>query len=102
MAEEPNDTEQIEQDLAQTRARMDRRLDELQDKMSPKQIVNDALAYVQGGDGADFTSSLISRAKANPWAAVVTGAGLAWLMTSSRQSPEAHRAARPYDDLHDR
>jgi vacuolar-type H+-ATPase subunit H len=102
MAEEPNDTDQIEQDLAQTRARMDRRLDELQDKMSPKQIVNDALAYVQGGDGADFTSSLISRAKANPWAAVVTGAGLAWLMTSSRQSPEAHRAARPYDDLHDR
>jgi len=101
MSIELSESDQIEQDLAQTRARMDQRLDELQDKMSPTQLVNDALSYVQGGDGGEFTSNLISRAKANPWAVVLTGAGLAWLMTSSRHSSHSQASARPYDDLQD-
>ena len=52
---ETTETDQIERDLARTRARMDNRLDELQDRLSPGQLVNDAFAYFKGGDGADFT-----------------------------------------------
>jgi hypothetical protein len=94
-------TADIERDLAATRARMDSRLDELQDKMSPTQLVNDAMSYLQGGDGADFTANLVARAKANPWPVVLVGVGIAWLMTSGHsRSPEApHRAV---DDLHAR
>ena len=84
MAEATDDTDQIERDLAKTRERMDRRLDELGDRLAPNQIVNDALAHVTGGDGADFAQTLITKAKANPIPAALAGIGLAWLMVSSQ------------------
>jgi len=84
MADDSTDTDQIERDLAQTRARMDRRLDELGDRLQPNQLVNDALAHVSGGDGADFTQTLIAKAKANPLPAALAGIGIAWLMASSQ------------------
>ncbi|WP_174278310.1 DUF3618 domain-containing protein [Sphingomonas bacterium] len=83
MAEATTDTDQIEHDLAETRARMDRRLDELGTKLAPNQIVNDALAHVTGGDGADFAQTLIARAKANPVPAALAGVGLAWLLAAN-------------------
>lgn len=96
MADDSDDTNVIERDLAETRARMDRRLDALQDRLSPGQIANDALAYVQGGDGADFARDLVARVKANPLPAVVTGVGLAWLMASERgTAAAAHVPDRP-------
>ena len=85
MADATDDTDQIERDLAQTRARMDRRLDELGDRLQPSQLVNDALSHVTGGDGADFTQTLIAKARANPVPAALTAIGIAWLMASSQQ-----------------
>jgi ElaB/YqjD/DUF883 family membrane-anchored ribosome-binding protein len=97
MADEFSETDQIEQDLARTRARMDERLDALQDKIAPAQIVNDAFAHIGGNDGAAFAERLIARAKANPLAVALTGVGFAWLMM-----PPSERAAhsnRSADDL---
>ena len=85
MVETP-ETAAIEQDLAQTRARMDHHLDELQDRLSPSQVLNDALSYFQRGNGSDFAQDLIRRAKANPLPVVVTGVGLIWLLASSGRS----------------
>jgi len=79
------ETEHIERDLAKTRARMDRRLDELGDHLTPKQMLNDAFAYFKGGDGADFTQDVIGKVKANPLPVVLTGVGIAWLMASSNR-----------------
>ena len=62
MAEATDDTDQIERDLAATRARMDRRLDELGDKLQPNQIVNDALAHVTGGDPTAAEHDVLERA----------------------------------------
>ena len=42
------ETDRIERDLAATRARMDNRLDELQDHLTAKQMLNDAFAYFRG------------------------------------------------------
>ena len=53
MMDDLTETDRIERDLARTRARMDSRLDELQDHLTPKQMLNDAFAYFRGGDGAD-------------------------------------------------
>lgn len=97
MADDTNDTDQIEQDLAQTRARMDRRLDQLGDRLAPNQLVNDALAHVTGGDGADFAQILIAKAKANPVPAALAGIGIAWLMASSQD-----RQAKAGNDLSSR
>lgn len=78
------DTDRIEHDLAETRARMDRRLDELGTKLAPNQLVNDALAQVSGGDGADFAETLIAKARANPLPAALAGIGIVWLLASSQ------------------
>ena len=96
MVDDTNDTDQIERDLAKTRARMDRRLDELGDRLAPNQLVNDALAHVTGGDGADFTQTLIAKAKANPVPAALASIGVAWLMASS-QHKQAHADDRKHD-----
>jgi hypothetical protein len=93
MAEATDDTDQIERDLAQTRARMDRRLDELGDRLQPNQLVNDALAHVTGGNGADFAQMLIAKAKANPIPAALAAVGVAWLMASSQDRAKANREA---------
>lgn len=84
MIDDLSETDRIERDLARTRARMDGRLDELQGHLAPKQMLNDALAYFRGGAGADFTSDLIRRAKANPIPIALTAVGISWLMLSNR------------------
>jgi ElaB/YqjD/DUF883 family membrane-anchored ribosome-binding protein len=100
MADDLPDTDQIERDLARTRARMDERLDALQDKMAPAQIVNDAFAHIAGDDGTAFTERLIARAKANPLAVALTGAGFAWLMMP--RSERSHDAGAGSYDLSER
>ena len=96
MADANSDTDQIERDLARTRERMDHRLDELGQRLQPNQLVNDALAQVSGGSGADFTRTLVAKARANPVPAALAGIGLAWLLASSGRQASA---ASGEDDL---
>lgn len=84
------EAERIEQDLAETRARMDRRLDELQDRLSPSQIVNEAFAYLQGSGGADVARNLIIRVRDNPIPFALTAVGIGWLMASGRHRNGTH------------
>ena len=97
MADSTDDTDQIERDLAATRTRMDRRLDELGDKLAPNQLVSDTLTQVTGGNGAAFAQTLIAKAKANPIPAALVGVGIAWLMASSQNN-----ASRAEPDLRTR
>lgn len=99
MMAELSETDRIESDLARTRARMDERLEQLQDHLIPKQMLNDAFGYFQGGDGAEFTSDLISRAKANPIPVALVGVGIAWLMASGSSASAARLSAPRHDDL---
>ena len=92
---ETTDTDAIERDLAKTRARMDHRLDELQVRLSPAQMINDALANFTGGDGAEFAQGVIAKIKVNPLPAALAGVGLAWLMASSSKPPVP---AQPYNE----
>jgi len=79
------EAERIEQDLADTRARMDRRLDELQDRLSPSQIANEAFAYLRASGGADIARSLIIRVRDNPIPFAFAAVGIGWLMASGRR-----------------
>ena len=97
---ELTETDRIERDLARTRARMDGRLDELQEHLTPKQMVNDAFAYFRGGNGADFTTDLVTRVKANPLPVALAGIGIAWLMASGRTSAAPNSVPhQPYADF---
>jgi hypothetical protein len=84
------ETDQIEAGIAQTRARMDDRLDQLRDHLSPKQMLNDAFAYFRGGDGADVTQDLFARARANPMPLALVGVGMAWLIASNASDRSEH------------
>jgi hypothetical protein len=83
MADNIAETDQIEADIARTRARMDDRLDQLQHRFSPKQMANDAFAFFREGDGADMTQRLLARARANPMPLALVGVGVVWLMASN-------------------
>lgn len=75
-------TTRIEEDLRVTRARMDGRLTELQERLTPGQILDDAMAYFRDSGGGDFGRNLVASVRSNPLPAAITGIGLAWLMAS--------------------
>ncbi|MCB2054791.1 MAG: DUF3618 domain-containing protein [Geminicoccaceae bacterium] len=82
--------EEIERDLASTRARMDRTLTDLEQKLSPGQLVDQTMAYLrEGGYGENvkaFGTNLSRQMRDNPLPVALVGIGLTWLAMGQRQS----------------
>lgn len=92
MTYDSSDPATIEQELAETRARLDSHLTELSNRLSPGQLVDDGLDYLRHGQGAQFAHNLGSQVRDNPLPVALTGIGLAWLVASSALSgPDASR-----------
>lgn len=83
MSDTSSDPDRIERDLDRTRARLDNRLTELQDRFSPGQVLDDLMGYFRGSEGAEFGRNLLDSVRQNPLPAAITGIGLAWLMASN-------------------
>jgi hypothetical protein len=83
MSDSTSQQDVIERDLERTRSRMDNRLSELQERLSPGQIVDDLLGYFRGSEGGDFARNLMDSVRDNPLPAALTGIGLTWLMASN-------------------
>jgi hypothetical protein len=94
-----NDPATIERDLAETRARLSTHLDELTSRLSPGQLVDEGLAYLRNGQGAEFVRKLGADVRDNPLPVALTGLGLAWLAVAStvRRDQPATGAIVPYD-----
>lgn len=92
MSQSSSEPGHIERDLDQTRARLDSRLSELQDRLSPGQMIDDVMAYFRGSEGADFGRNLLESVRSNPLPAAVTSIGLAWLMATSPKGGAAGQA----------
>ena len=75
----------IEDNLERTRSRMDARLSELQERLSPGQVLDDLMTYFRGSEGAEFGRNLLDSVKNNPLPAALTGIGLTWLMAANQQ-----------------
>src|SRR4029077_6738720 len=75
-------TTRIEDDLRVTRDRMDGRLTELQEHLTPGQILDDVMGYFRDSQSGDFGRNLMTSVRNNPLPAAITGIGLAWLMVS--------------------
>ena len=82
MADTVSETSRIESDLDQTRSRLGSHLNELQDRLSPGQVLDDLMGYFRGSEGAEFGRSLLANVRGNPMPAAITTIGLAWLMAS--------------------
>jgi hypothetical protein len=90
----------IEQDLNETRSRLGTHLNDLQDRLSPGQVLDDLMGYFRGSEGAAFGQNLVANIRANPMPAAITGIGLAWLMASNPRGGSTPTSTAPGAHLH--
>ncbi len=77
--------EQIEAEVEATRARVSHTLDEIQDRMAPGEIFEQAVTFARENGAADMARNLGRQVRDNPLPLTLVGAGLAWLAFSSGQ-----------------
>ncbi|MGP1397956.1 MAG: DUF3618 domain-containing protein [Inquilinaceae bacterium] len=96
MSDTDRTPEEIERDIDRTRAHMDSTISQIQDKLSPGQLMDEALNYFQDGPG-EFGRNLGRAVRDNPMPVALLGLGAAWLMisgSSRRDDDYAYRAYR--------
>lgn len=96
--------EEIANDVERTRAEMSSTIDAIQHKLTPGQMMDQALQYTRHSLPADFGANLGNTVRDNPMPVALIGVGVAWLMMQGRQSDGQARARRraSYDrDLYD-
>jgi uncharacterized protein (TIGR02284 family) len=81
---------EIEREIDETRARMDRTLDELEYRLSPGQVVSMAVQELTSGEPGRLAAVI----RRNPVPAVMIGIGVLWLgLAMVRQEPAVRAAA---------
>lgn len=86
---------ELQREVEQQRARLEDRIDSIQEKLSPGQLVDELLAYTKGG-GGEFISSLQRNVTANPLPVALLGVSLAWLI--AKPASTASDSDRRWDD----
>jgi len=89
--------DQLEQEIAKTRAEIDRKLVLLQQHFSPRQVAGQ-LTSALVSQGGTFARNLGVSLRDNPVPAILVGVGLAWLMIASSRN---HRPAAGQQDATD-
>jgi hypothetical protein len=74
---------QLEREAEQARARLSQTLGELRERITPGQIVDEAVDFARGSGGGMFVRNLGQQVKDNPLPVTLIGAGMAWLMLSN-------------------
>jgi hypothetical protein len=93
--------EEVEQDIRRTRSRMDETLDALNDRLSPRSILNDLLTWFEkrndspsGGSRSSTgqvkrtTRTVTDYISEHPLPALMTGAGIVWMLLDARNDEE--------------
>jgi hypothetical protein len=86
------ETDRIEADINQSRHRLNDTIDALGSKLSPGQMVDEALGLLQGQAG-QFAGNLGRQVRDNPMPAALIAAGVAWMILSKNQrhqEPKSH------------
>jgi ElaB/YqjD/DUF883 family membrane-anchored ribosome-binding protein len=74
---------QLEREAKQTRSQLAQTLDELRERITPGQLVDQAVDYAKDSGGRLFVRNLGRQTTANPLPVALIGAGIAWLMLSN-------------------
>jgi len=82
----------LEREINHDRQRIEDKLNAIQGKLTPGQLIDEALVYVKARGATEYFSNLGQAAKTNPLPLALMGIGLAWLVAS----PTA-RSQQPYD-----
>jgi ElaB/YqjD/DUF883 family membrane-anchored ribosome-binding protein len=90
---------QIESEVAGTRARLADTLDTLRERLSPGELIDQAVQYVRGSAGTDLARNVAQSAKDNPVPFILIGAGAGWLIYSwVRDSSRSGAASSPHSN----
>lgn len=97
------DSREIQDDIRSTRGDMDRTLDRLNERLSPRALISDVMDWFENrpsrepGIVAEKSGDMLQLVKENPVPALLAGVGLAWLIAESKNSGTAsanrHRLA---------
>ena len=79
--------EEIEREIAQTRAEISHTIDAIADRFSANALIDQAINYVQSGSGAEFGRNLGTAIMKNPLPVALIGIGLAWLAFGGGRTP---------------
>ncbi|NWL76522.1 hypothetical protein DM872_06620 [Pseudomonas taiwanensis] len=88
--ESHKDPETLEREIEQQRSNIGNIVNALENKLSPGQLVDQALAFTKD-NGAEFFNNLGTTLKNNPVPTVLTSIGLAWLMLGQNRTPPVPR-----------
>lgn len=86
--------ERLQREIDQTRERIEEKLDTLSYRLSPGEMVDQALSMARQ-HGGEFGHNLGAQVKNNPLPLLLTTVGLSWLMASSKEPPRYAYAAQP-------
>jgi ElaB/YqjD/DUF883 family membrane-anchored ribosome-binding protein len=77
---------EVEREVRESRARVERTLDEIQGRLSPGQLFDQAVTYFRQSGGREFAQNFGESLKQNPMPVALVAVGLAWMMMSGRRS----------------
>jgi Protein of unknown function (DUF3618) len=83
---------QLEREAEQTRSKLARTLDELRQRITPGQLMDQAVDYAKDSGGGQFVRNLSRQATSNPMPVALIGAGMAWLMLSNDRQLSVSKA----------
>lgn len=81
--------QRLEREVDQARARLGRTANELSKRLSPGELMDQALSMARE-HGGDFGRNLGAQVKNNPMPMILTSFGISWLMMSSGKNGTAH------------
>ncbi|GGE53883.1 hypothetical protein GCM10007276_33710 [Agaricicola taiwanensis] len=84
MNETYKSSSELEREVEDSRAQVNNTLNEIRERMSPGQMVDEALAFAKNNGGAEFGRNLAVQARDNPLPVLLIGAGIAWLMSGRK------------------
>lgn len=86
------DSAELAQEVEAQRQRVESRIGEIRERLSPGQLLDEALSYTKHG-GQHFAANLGETVSANPLPAALLGVSLVWLMTG--KGPKLGSASEP-------
>jgi hypothetical protein len=92
-------SEQLEHEAEKARAELANSLDELRQRMRPREIVDEVVEYARETPAADFIRNLARDVRESPLPLLVIFAGIAWAAVASalaqRRASERARITKP-------
>ncbi|HYC41754.1 MAG TPA: DUF3618 domain-containing protein [Noviherbaspirillum sp.] len=86
--------EEIESDIARTRADFSSTIDAIQHKLSPSEMMDNAVDYALNTTPGAFSMNLVNSVRDNPIPVALIGIGIAWLFAADRRRVEYEPATR--------